>query len=160
MPSTTRFVESSEDYQRPPSTESRLLEKLRRMPRTDHNGYDVPPGAPDPSITPIVSAPPVTMVTALLSAAAVAGVDAGALVDSASFMRDIGAISPSDSAGLLAAIGAAVAANPSLGAVAPVVPGMQPNRAQGASSTGGTLPAAAPSTTAERLRAETAKAFQ
>jgi len=155
MTGSTRFVPTDEYYERPPSSASRIAAIVARQPRVDGNGRIVATPA-DPTVTAIVPGlqPGQTprMADALMAAAAAVGADVTALVDSASFTRTLGAISPADTAGLVGAIQAAMATNPSL-AIQPPRQGMQSNPAQGASSGGGTVPPR-PKTVAEMIRAQ------
>lgn len=155
--SSTQFLPSDEFYTAPVNSRSRMLEITKRLPRVDQNGKVIPPPV-DATVAAAVTGSndrPPTMAAALTAAAAAVGVDVGALVDSQSFARSIGAISPSDTAGLVGAIQAAVVTNPSL-ALQPERPRMKPNPAQG--SSGGTAPSR-PKTVAEMIRAESAKAL-
>jgi len=64
MTDSTRFVESDQDYQRPPSAASRMADLLRRQPRVDGNGFPLPT-ATDPTITDVVGGPdPITALPA------------------------------------------------------------------------------------------------
>jgi hypothetical protein len=74
-----------------------------------------------------------------------AGGDAEALLDSASFLKSVHDIDPSDTVAISAAIAEAVTANPRLGVIEQRT-GMRPNPAQGSS-------AAPPLTTAQRIAA-------
>ena len=157
--SVTVHVPSGDGYEQPAETGVRgsIAEKMRRLPKVDANGrtvatqaetnvVDVVPGA-QPGQTP-------RMADALMAAAAAVGADVTSLVDSASFTRTLGSISPADTAGLVSAIQNAVAQNPAL-ALQPAAPGMRPNPAQGAS--GGAVPSR-PKTVEEMVRAQAAKA--
>jgi hypothetical protein len=153
----TTPVPSSEDYQAPESSRSRIAEKWARMPQVDANGRTVATRAETgvTDVTGTVAKPP-SMVDALFAAATACNADPAALVDSEAFMASVGSISPADSAGLQGAVLDALAANPSL-AIQPATSGMQPNRAQGASAGGGAVPAR-PKTVEEMVRAQAAKA--
>jgi hypothetical protein len=155
--SITVPVPSSEDYTAPESTRSRIAEKWARMPRVDANGFAVATQA-ETNVVDTVPAPgqPPRMADALIEAAKAVGADPAALVDSEAFMVSLGPISPADSVGLREAITDAVSANPSL-AIQPVTPGMRPNPAQGASSSGSAVPSR-PKTVAEMIRAQASKA--
>jgi hypothetical protein len=161
--SITVPVPSSADgsYTRPPGLHDTMGEKARQTlhAKVDHNGNPVLTRAETGTVDVTGTTPgqPPTMVNALLAAATACGADPQALVDSERFMVSIGAISPADGAGLRGAVLDALAANPSI-AIAPAAPGMQPNRAQGASAAGGAVPSR-PQTTLERIRSETAKAM-
>lgn len=80
----------------------------------------------------------------IYQAAATVGARADALLDSRSFLKSVAALEPTDSAGIAAAIAAAVEANPVFAIAAPVVdpaapigPGVpKPNPAQGTSAGG------------------------
>lgn len=77
----------------------------------------------------------------VFKAAAAAGGDPAALLDSSSFLKSLDSIDPSDGAAIAAAISAAVEANPRLGA-APSEPRLPaPNPAQGSSASGAIAPA-------------------
>lgn len=56
MPDTARPVPSSADgsYTRPDTIQSRIAEKMRRMPRVNCDGHDLPLATADPSVIPIV----------------------------------------------------------------------------------------------------------
>lgn len=75
---------------------------------------------------------------AVFKAAAAAGGDPLALLDSASFLEKVRAIDPTDSGAVAAAITEAVTANPRLGAATPTDPTRvpAPNPAQGSSGSG------------------------
>lgn len=73
---------------------------------------------------------------AVFRAAATAGGDPAALLDSSSFLASLAAVDPSDSTAVSAAISAAIAANPRLGAAPGTPQAPAPNPAQGASATG------------------------
>jgi hypothetical protein len=73
---------------------------------------------------------------AVFRSAAAAGGDPAALLDSSSFLASLAAVDPSDSAAVTAAIQAAVAANPRLGAAPAGPQPPAPNPAQGASASG------------------------
>lgn len=77
--------------------------------------------------------------------AAAAGGDPAALLDSSSFLASLAAVDPSDSAAVTAAVQAAIAANPRLGAAPADPKAPAPNPAQGASAAG-TPPSVAPLT--------------
>lgn len=77
---------------------------------------------------------------AVFKAAADAGGDPAALLDSSSFLATLGDIDPSDTAAVSAAIKSAVESNPRLGAE-PATRLPAPNPAQGASGGGPTIPA-------------------
>ena len=157
----TTPVPTTEDYTAPVNTKSRIADKFRRLAEVEEIGRDGQPRAvvapaAAPAAGSIPSGQPVTMVNALLAAAASAGADPGALTDSQSFMLAIGAISPADTDGITGAIRDAMAANPSI-AIAPAAPGiMRPNPAQGSSGSGWKP---TPTTAADRIRAEAAKAM-
>lgn len=87
---------------------------------------------------------------AVFKAAATAGGDPAALLDSSSFLASLAAVDPSDSAAVTAAIQAAVTANPRLGAAPAGPTPPAPNPAQGASATG--APTANQLTTADMAR--------
>ena len=158
---TTTPVPSDQDYQAPVNTKSRIADKFRRLAEVEVIGHDGQPHAVSaPAAAPVAgssipSGQPVTMVNALLSAAASAGVDPGALTDSQSFMLAIGSISPADTDGITGAIRDALALNPSI-AIAPAAPGMKVNPAQGSSGSGWKP---TPTTAADRIRAEASKAM-
>ncbi|HEV3309964.1 MAG TPA: hypothetical protein VG815_05565, partial [Chloroflexota bacterium] len=78
---------------------------------------------------------------AVFKAADGANANAGALLDSKSFLSRVAAIDPADTAALTAAIAAVVTENPLLAKTAPAAPtgGMKPNPAQGSSAAGGPL---------------------
>ena len=157
--SSTRPVPTSNGYVAPETPQSRVLAEMQRgLPRVDGNGFPIP-DAVDPTVAAVVTGPngeTPTMAAALTAAAAAAGADVGALVDSQSFCRTVLPISPSDTAGLVSAIQNAVAQNPAL-ALQPAAPGMRPNPAQGGSASGGAVPPR-PKTVAEMIRAEAGKA--
>lgn len=56
MPDIARPVPSSSDgsYTRPDTIQARIAEKMKRMPRVDANGRDLPPATADPTVVPIV----------------------------------------------------------------------------------------------------------
>ena len=138
-PST--FVEDAAMVQ---STRQRIVEQLRKLPKVDRNGKPLPP---EPVVTP-PTAPP----GALAGIAASLGVNAVALLDSRSFLARVADIDSDDVTALTAAVTATLAESPHLAAFAP--PAMQPNAAQGATSspvaTGGATPR-------ERIRAQIEK---
>jgi hypothetical protein len=80
---------------------------------------------------------------AVFRSAAAAGGDPAALLDSSSFLASLAAVDPSDSAAVTAAIQAAVAANPRLGAAPAGPQPPAPNPAQGSSASGAPPDAAA-----------------
>jgi hypothetical protein len=158
----TTPVPTTEDYTAPVNTKSRIADKFRRLAEVEVIGHDGQPHAVSaPAAAPVAgssipSGQPVTMVNALLSAAASVGADPQALADSERFMVSIGSISPADTEGLIGAIHDAMAANPSI-AIALAAPGiMRPNPAQGSSGSGWKP---TPTTAADRIRAEAAKAM-
>ena len=157
--SSTRPVPSGNGYEAPVTPASRVLAEMQRgLPRVDGNGFPIPTPV-DPTVAAAVTGPngeTPSMAAALTAAAAATGADLGALVDSQSFARSIGAISPSDTGALVGAIQAAMVANPSL-AIQPPRQGMQSNPAQGASGSGGAVPSR-PKTVAEMIRGQAAKA--
>jgi hypothetical protein len=155
--SSTRFVPTDEFYERPPSSASRIAAIAARQPRVDANGKIVESRAETGTVdvTGTVGKS-LSMASALIEAARAVGADPARLVDSEKFMVSLGPISPNDSAGLQGAVLDALAQNPSL-AVAPVTPGMLPNRAQGASGSGGAVPSH-PKSTLERIHEQAAKA--
>jgi hypothetical protein len=121
------------------------------MPTVDQNGRIVrkaETGTTDVTGAAVNPSPP-TMVEALGAAAARCGATLAELLDSNSFCAELGAISPSDAAGLDAAIRATMPP--------PAPPGMRSNPAQGQSSSGWTPTATSGDRTADRVRAETAK---
>lgn len=73
---------------------------------------------------------------AIFRTASTAGGDPAALLDSASFLKSLDGIDPSDSAAISAAVAEAVAANPRLGAASSEPRSPAPNPAQGSSATG------------------------
>jgi hypothetical protein len=73
---------------------------------------------------------------AVFRSAASAGGDPAALLDSSSFLASLAAVDPADSAAVTAAIQAAVAANPRLGAAPAGPKPPAPNPAQGGSASG------------------------
>lgn len=159
LSSITVSVPSGDGYEQPAEAGVRgsIAAKWRRMPQVDQNGKTVATRA-ETGVTDNVPTPgqPPRMVDALMAAAASAGADAGALTDSQSFMLAIGSISPADTDGITGAIRDAMAANPSI-AIAPAAPGMmRPNPAQGSSGSGWKP---TPTTAADRIRAEAAKAM-
>jgi hypothetical protein len=146
-------VPSSEDYQAPESSRSRIAAKFARMPTVDQNGRIVrkaETGTTDVTGAAVNPSPP-TMVEALGAAAARCGATLAELLDSNSFCAELGAISPSDAAGLDAAIRATMPP--------PATSGMKPVASQGASASGGVHRTTA-TTVADRIRAEAAKANQ
>lgn len=74
---------------------------------------------------------------AVFKTASTAGGDPAALLDSSSFLAKLDSIDPSDTAAVTAAIEAAVAANPRLGAATADPRPPAPNPAQGTSAAGG-----------------------
>jgi len=160
----TVLVPSSEDYTAPANSTSRIASKVRRLFESEVIGKDGQPHAVAAPVDPVVEAAVPgaqpgqvpRMADALMAAAAAVGADVTSLVDSASFTRTLGSISPADTAGLVGAIQEAMATNPSLG-LQPVTPGMRPNPAQGSSASGGAVPSH-PKSTLERIHDQTAKA--
>jgi hypothetical protein len=151
-PSSTQFVKSSEEYEAPSRSFDRMRAITAKHQPVDGNGFDRPRAKPDDSVTAIVeptSAVP-TMSEALTAVAAQTGADLADLLDSASFCAAIGGISPSDTAGLLAAIADHQPPVPSTG--------MQQNPSQGRSAAG---PVSAPAagTLLERVQAQAAKSL-
>lgn len=57
---TTRPVPSSADgsYTQPETVQSRIAEKMRRMPKVDHNGHELIAPTADPAVTPILDPVP------------------------------------------------------------------------------------------------------
>jgi len=53
---STRPVPDSDDgsYLRPPSVQQQIAEKLRRLPRVNHDGHELLPATADPTVAPIV----------------------------------------------------------------------------------------------------------
>jgi hypothetical protein len=150
--STTRPAPTLEGYEPPTqqSTRDRMLIQTRKLGRVDHNGFPI--AGPDPSVVSVVepSTPGQvpTMATALAEVAAQTGADLAALLDSSSFCAAIAAISPADSAGLLAAIADHQPPIPSTG--------MAPDPTQHRAS-GGTVPTPRSGSVLERIRDQVAK---
>jgi hypothetical protein len=149
----TTFVEDATMVQ---NQRAAIVEKLRKLPRVDGQGRPV--AGPDPTIVAVVGTPVIegqtpTMAEALKTAATAAGVDLARLVDSTRFVRALGSIETSDAAALDAAIGDALAANPSL---AIAQPGMRSNPAQGGSASTVVTPSK-PLTPQQRIAAQLAK---
>lgn len=159
----TRFAPSSDGYEAPAETgvRGRMAAKAAATLAivTDHNGFVVhksETGTTDVT-NELVNPTPPPMAQAIIAAAQAVGADPARLVDSEFFLEAVGPISASDSAGLEQAVADAMAANPSLALAPPAAPGMRPNRAQGSSGAGWTP---TPTTAADRIRREAAKATQ
>jgi hypothetical protein len=151
--STTRPAPTREGYEPPTqqSTRERMLIQMRKLGHVDHNGFPI--AGPDPSVVSVVEPPTPgrvpSMATALAEVAAQTGADLATLLDSSSFCAAIAAISPADSAGLLAAIADHQPPVPSTG--------MSPDPAQHRAS-GGTVPTPRSGTLLERMHAQAEKA--
>lgn len=134
---TSHFVPSDEVYSRPETSLSRITERARKQPRVDQNGKIIA-STDNAGVAEVVSQPgkPANMVDALTASAERCGADLGTLLDSAAFCSEVAKIAPSDSAGLDAAVQAAMPVAPA--------PGMQPNLAQGAAGSSARRAAEAP----------------
>ncbi len=141
--STTQFVGPSDAYTPPANRPSdRIAEQMRKLPRVDHNGRDLPKNAPSDVIETVTPAGPVpTMASALARAAELEGADLAQLLDSERFRLAVATISPADSLGLQDAIRDYMPA--------PAAPTMRPNLAQGAPSA--VAPGPATGSTLERM---------
>jgi hypothetical protein len=75
MPDIARPVPSSSDgsYTRPDTIQSRIAEKMKRMPRVNCDGHDLPPATADPSVITIVDAAVPAAPAAMLPNAAQGG---------------------------------------------------------------------------------------
>lgn len=152
--STTEFVPSSDEYTAPERPFDRLRAITAKLQPVDGQGHDIPRKTPDPTVTAVVEpgAPSevVNMSTALaLAVAKVPGADLASLMDSTSFLREIGPISAADSLALIDLVRAHTPA--------PTAPRMQSNPAQHTS--GASVPTPSSGSVLERLQKETAKAL-
>ena len=152
IPSTTAFIPSGDGYQQPAESGVRgnIAEKIRRLPRVDHNGWELPPDPSDTTLAPVARTPSLAE-PAVRSVAATLGIDPGVLLDSARLMTSVEAVDQSDTAAVAAAIADGITANPRL--IELVV---QPARTQ---TGGGRAVVVTPpqGSVRDRIRAETAR---